>query len=318
MLTTRSSASRSAAVSISSGRHCSFPPRSEVLISALTIPDMARIVQSHGLVPVPVDLDVGTAAPNMASLRRAITPVSRAVVVAHLFGTRIPMDPIVAVAKEHGLLVVEDCAQAFDGGYYHGHRESDVVMFSFGPIKTATALGGGVFRVRNPELLQRMRELQSHYPLQGRLAYLRRVLKYAMLKAISSRPFFTVLTGFWTLMGYDFDRFVNRQTRGFPGPEFLRRIRQQPSTPLLAVLDRRLRRYDLRRLERRTSRGQLMASLLGGEGRLPGHRVARARPLGLPDPGREPGGGDCGLAKSRLRRDAGPEHVDGGPAGRSA
>jgi perosamine synthetase len=245
-------------------------PQSEVLISALTIPDMAKIIRSHGLTPVPVDLDVDTAAPDMASLRRAITPAARAIVVAHLFGARIPMDPIVTVAKEHGLLVIEDCAQAFDGGIYHGHPESDVVMFSFGPIKTATALGGAVFRVRDRPLLQRMRELQSRYPLQGRLAYLRRVLKYAMLKALSSQPVFTVLTGVWTMMGYDYDRFVNRQTRGFPGPEFLRRIRQQPSTPLLAVLDRRLRRYDARRLARRTSRGQLMASLLEGRVVCPG------------------------------------------------
>ena len=197
-----------------------LPPQSEVLISALTIPDMAKIVQSHGLLPVPVDLDVGTAAPDIASLRRAVTPASRAIVVAHLFGARVPMDPIVAVAREHGLLVIEDCAQAFDGGVYHGHPESDVVMFSFGPIKTATALGGAVFRVRDAGLLGRMKELQSHYPLQGRLTYLRRVLKYAMLKALSSQPFFTVLTGMWTMMGYDYDRFVNRQTRGFPGPEF--------------------------------------------------------------------------------------------------
>ncbi len=63
-----------------------LPPQSEVLISALTIPDMAKIVQSHGLLPVPVDLDVGTATPDIASLRRAITPASRAIVVAHLFG----------------------------------------------------------------------------------------------------------------------------------------------------------------------------------------------------------------------------------------
>jgi perosamine synthetase len=111
-------------------------------------------------------------------------------------------------------------------------------------------------------LLRRMRERQADYPLQGRLAYLRRVLKYAMLKALSSRPIFTVLTGFWTMVGYDYDRFVNRQTRGFPGPEFFRRIRQQPSTPLMAVLERRLRRYDRRRLERRTSHGQLLVRLL--------------------------------------------------------
>ena len=251
-----------------------FPPQSEVLISALTIPDMARIVEHHDLVPVPVDLDPRTAAPSLESLDRAITPASRAVVVAHLFGTRIPMEPILGLAKRRGLFVIEDCAQAFDGGRYHGHPESDVAMFSFGPIKTATALGGAVFRVRDRGLLEEMRHRQADYPMQGRLAYLRRLLKYAMLKALSVRPVFSVLTGLWTLMGYDYDRFVNRQTRGFPGPEFFRRIRQQPSTPLLAVLQRRLRRYDQRRLERRTSRGQLLIQLLGDRVVCPGAELA--------------------------------------------
>ena len=247
-----------------------FPPKTEVLISALTIPDMARIVEFHNLVPVPVDLDPRTAAPNLESLRRAITPASRAVVVAHLFGTRIPMEPILALARQHGLLVIEDCAQAFDGGRYHGHPDSDVAMFSFGPIKTATALGGAVFRVRDRKLLDQMRRRQARYPMQGRLAYLRRLLKYAMLKALSVRPIFSVLTGLWSAVGYDYDRFVNRQTRGFPGPEFFRRIRQQPSTPLLAVLQRRLRRYDNRRLQRRMARGQLLLQLLGDQVVCPG------------------------------------------------
>ncbi len=223
---------------------------------------MARIVEHHGLVPVPVDLDVDTAAPNLESLRRAITPATRAVLVAHLFGARIPMEPIIAFARAHELLVIEDCAQAYDGGQYSGHPEGDVAMFSFGPIKTATALGGAVLRIRDPELLRRMRERQSSYSLQRRLGYLGRVLKYSVLHAISSRPLFTALVQFWTAMGYDYDRFVNGTTRGFPGPAFFDRIRRQPSTPLLALFERRLRKYDRRRLARRTARGRLLAGLL--------------------------------------------------------
>lgn len=251
-----------------------FPPKSEILVSALTIPDMARIVAYHDLVPVPVDLEVQTAAPSLESLRRAITPASRAVLVAHLFGARIPMEPILAVARQHGLMVFEDCAQAFDGGQYRGHPESDVAMFSFGPIKTATALGGGVLRVRDPELLRRMRQLQARYPLQRRWSYARRVFKYALLKVLSTGPVFTALTGVWTAVGYDYDRLVNRQVRAFPGPAFFRRIRQQPSAPLIALLGRRLERYDLRRLETRTARGRLLARLLAPKVVCPGAELA--------------------------------------------
>jgi dTDP-4-amino-4,6-dideoxygalactose transaminase len=51
------------------------------------------------------------------------------------------------------LLVVEDCAQAYCGTEFDGHPDADVAIFSFGPIKTATASGGGLLRVRDGELL---------------------------------------------------------------------------------------------------------------------------------------------------------------------
>jgi dTDP-4-amino-4,6-dideoxygalactose transaminase len=232
-------------------------------MSAMTIPDMARIVEHHGLVPIPVDLDVDTLGPNLESLRRAITPASRAIVVAHLCGGRLSVDPVVAEARKHGLLVIEDCAQAFDGHNYTGAPEADVSMFSFGPIKTATALGGAMLRVRDPALLDRMRARQAGYPIQRRRSYLCRVLKYAAFKALSYPIAYGMLLRAWQAMGRDYDRLVNGSVRGFPGPDFFDRIRQQPSAPLLATLDRRLRRYDHRRLECRAAKGELLSRLLG-------------------------------------------------------
>ena len=68
-----------------------LPRGSEVLMSAVNIADMARIIEAHGLTPVPVDLDMQTLTVSMASLARAATPCTRAVLVAHLFGSRMPM-----------------------------------------------------------------------------------------------------------------------------------------------------------------------------------------------------------------------------------
>lgn len=65
-----------------------LPAGGEVLMSALTIPDMVRIVERHGLVAVPVDLEPQTMAPAMGSLMRSATPKARVVVIAHLFGNR--------------------------------------------------------------------------------------------------------------------------------------------------------------------------------------------------------------------------------------
>ena len=144
-----------------------LPPKSEVLITALTIPDMVRIIKDHDLVPVPLDLDLDTMGPQLDVLRRAITPATKAIVVAHLFGGRVPMEPILALAREHGLLVIEDCAQAYTGSEFRGHAEADASMFSFGPIKTATALGGAVIRVRDDRLLDRMRRCTRPIPCRA-------------------------------------------------------------------------------------------------------------------------------------------------------
>ena len=125
-----------------------LPAGSEVLVSAVTIEDMVTILRHHGLVAVPIDVNPADMSPSLNDIDRAITPRTKAILIAHLFGTRLPLQPFAGKAKEHGLLLWEDCAQAFDG-CYAGHPEADAVMFSFGPIKTATALGGGLLRVES-------------------------------------------------------------------------------------------------------------------------------------------------------------------------
>ena len=93
-----------------------FAPGSEVLVSALTIWDIPKIIEEHRLVPVPIDLDVETLGPNFESFRRAISSKTRAVVVAHSCGGRVSIEPIVARAREHGLVVIEDCARRLTAG----------------------------------------------------------------------------------------------------------------------------------------------------------------------------------------------------------
>lgn len=251
-----------------------LPERSEVLMSAMTIPDMARIVEHHGLTPVPVDLDPFTLGPSAESLQRALSPSSRAIVVAHLCGGRVPMEPILAVAHQHGLVVIEDCAQAFSGRGYTGDPSADVSMFSFGPIKTATALGGALMRVRDRDLLERLRARHAQYPLQPRRQFAARVLKYAVLKGLSGPTAYGLLLRLWQALGRDYDRLVNGSVRGFPGPGFFCRIRQQPCAALMALLDRRLRTYDPGRLERRAAQGVLLARLLEPKVPCPGRRAA--------------------------------------------
>ena len=76
---------------------------------------MVRIIEHHGLVPVPVDVDAARLEVDVEQIERLITPRTRAILVAHLFGSRMEMGPIIELARRHDLLVIEDCAQAFVG-----------------------------------------------------------------------------------------------------------------------------------------------------------------------------------------------------------
>jgi perosamine synthetase len=244
-------------------------PGSQVLVSALTIPDMPRILQAHGLVPVPVDVQAETMAPSVEQVRAAITPHTRAILVAHLFGGRCNLEPLIELAQAHGLAVWEDCAQAFDG-HYRGHAEADVSFFSFGPIKTATALGGAMVRVQNAALLKAMRRIQSTWPIQSRWAFFCRVMKYACLKALSQRVAFAVFVRLLRWARVDHDRLLNRAVRGFAGPDFFARIRRQPSAPLLALLARRIRHFSHDLLARRTNLGRMLLQEISPAAACPG------------------------------------------------
>lgn len=250
-----------------------LPQGTEVLITAVNIPHMAEIIRRHGLVPVPIDLDLATMAPQDQALAAALSPRTRALVVAHLFGGRVPIEPVITWARKHGLLVIEDCAQAFSGREYRGHPEADVSMFSFGSIKTATALGGALFRVKDRGLLEKMRSVEAQWPVQSRLRYLRTLTKYAWFSFMCRPIPFGAFVAGCRLCGVDYDRIIHSAVRGFPGDDWLVKIRHQPSGPLLALLHRRLRLYSYERIERRARKGEMLLSLLGSRVFCPGYQA---------------------------------------------
>jgi len=241
-----------------------LPRRSEVVMSAVTIPGMVRVVEHHGLVPVPVDLDLGTAAPSVEGIQAALSPATRAVVVAPLFGARWSLDPMVRFCNSRGLYLIEDCAQAFCGSAYRGHPGADASLFSFGPIKTATALGGALLRVRDPRLLLDMRDRQAEYPVQSRFAYARRLAKYAGLRLLLHRALYGLFFKACSVAGRDPERLIGSMARNFGGGDLIASLRRQPPTALLALLRRRLRTYNDQRAETQAARGRLLADLFRG------------------------------------------------------
>lgn len=252
-----------------------LPQGSEVLMSAVTIQDMARIIEHHGLVPVPVDLDPATMAPVPEELERAITPQTKVILIAHLFGGIIDFTPYTEIAAMHDLILIEDCAQAFDGDQYKGHPQSDVVMFSFGPIKTATALGGGILTVHDRNLLFQMRAKQSDYPVQKRIGYLKRACTYTLLKLIGSYYAFGMLVKICKFLGRDYETLLNGVVRNFPADEFFDALRQQPCTPLCLLMCRRINKFSLLRQDRRIEAGRLLNKKLSPYFHCPSGRLIR-------------------------------------------
>ena len=239
-----------------------LPAGSEVLVSAVTIRDMTRIIEAHGLGAVPVDVDTQTLAVTRAALENALTPRTRAVLVAHLYGSRMPMQDVVQFCHKHNLLLIEDGAQAYTGDGWRGDIASDVCLFSFGPIKTATALGGAILTFRDTALRDRVRAAMSAWPVQSRAAYAARLLKYALFALLGYRPVYTLFVSALKLSGIDHDRVLASAMRGFGGGDFFAKIRRIPSIPLLKLMRRRIAQGARPPVARRGARARQLAALL--------------------------------------------------------
>ena len=127
----------------------------EVIVPSNTYIATALAVTYVGAKPVFVEPDIRTFNINPALIESAITPKTKAIMPVHLYGLPCDMDPIMAIAKKHGLKIVEDCAQAH-GAIYKGKKIGtfgDAAGFSFYPGKNLGALGDAVATVTNDKAL---------------------------------------------------------------------------------------------------------------------------------------------------------------------
>jgi perosamine synthetase len=295
-----------------------WPAGSEIVYSALNIPDMTMVARQHGVVPVPADLDLERLAPNLKLLEQAITPRTRAILIAHLYGNFVALDPIVALARKHQLLVIEDCAENFDG-VYPGHPEADVSLFSFGPLKTATALAGGVLRAKDAQLFKQLQGRHDRWPVQSRWDYSKRITKYSALKFFSSKWIYAGVRKVAKLLVGNVDTLIHHSAKSFRDDEIMKRLRQRPCGPLLAAMARRLANFDHERLRQRTTNGKHLTSLLRGHVDCPAAEVEPHNywlfPALTSDPGKamatlEAAGFDATLAESMRAVDAPPDRPD--------
>ena len=140
-------------------------PGDEVITTTLTFTATTEVVRYLGADAVLVDVDPVTLNIDVAQIRAAITPRTKAIVPVHYAGLACPMDEILAIARENGLKVVEDAAHALPttfGGSLVGQLQSDITVFSFYANKTMTTGEGGMAVTRNPELAKRMKVMRLH------------------------------------------------------------------------------------------------------------------------------------------------------------
>jgi dTDP-4-amino-4,6-dideoxygalactose transaminase len=137
----------------------------EVITTPLSWVATANVILAVGATPVFADIDPATRNLDLAKVAACITPRTRAILPVHLSGLPVDMDALYALAKQHGLRVIEDAAQAF-GSHWHGQRIGafgDLVSFSFQANKNLTTAEGGCL-VLNDEAEAKLAE---KYRLQG-------------------------------------------------------------------------------------------------------------------------------------------------------
>jgi len=153
-------------------------PGDEVIVPSNTYIATWLAVSQCGATPVPVEPDAHTFNINPALIEATITPRTKVILPVHLYGQPADMDSILAIARKHGLRVIEDGAQAH-GARYKGQRlgaHGDAVAWSFYPGKNLGAMGdGGAVTTNDPQIADRLRVLRNY---GSRVKYVNEVQGY--------------------------------------------------------------------------------------------------------------------------------------------
>ena len=140
-------------------------PGDEVITTPYTFFATVGAISRLGATPVFVDIDPATYNIDVAQIAAKITTKTRAIIPVHLFGQMAEMDPIMGLAEKHGLVVIEDAAQAI-GAEYNGRRAGSIGhygCFSFFPSKNLGAIGdAGMIVTNDPQRAEKLKVLRGH------------------------------------------------------------------------------------------------------------------------------------------------------------
>lgn len=136
----------------------------EVIVSPSTMSACAVGPLIYGAIPIFADIERKTGALNPADIERRVTARTKVILVVHQFGIPADMDPILDVAKRHGIKVIEDCAQAH-GAKYKGRyvgTMGDIGVFSLNVNKSIQCGEGGVCTTNDRDLAYRLELIRNH------------------------------------------------------------------------------------------------------------------------------------------------------------
>jgi dTDP-4-amino-4,6-dideoxygalactose transaminase len=139
-------------------------PGDEVLTTAMTFCATANAIIHAGAEPVPVDIDARTLNIDPADIEHRITAKTKAIVLVHFAGRPCAMDELLAIAKKHNLIVIEDCAHAIESEW-RGQKTGtfgDFGCFSFYVTKNVATGEGGMVIAKSREALERIKVLSLH------------------------------------------------------------------------------------------------------------------------------------------------------------
>lgn len=139
-------------------------PGDEVIVPALSYVATANAVELVGATPVFVDIETETFNINSRLIEEKITPKTKAIIPVHEFGLACNLQTILALAKQHNLIVIEDaaCALGAKSGDFFAGTQGDLGSFSFHPRKAITSGEGGLLVTNNDELAHKLRVLRNH------------------------------------------------------------------------------------------------------------------------------------------------------------
>jgi perosamine synthetase len=145
------------------GKLLNLTPGDEVILPTFTIIPCAQAITAYGGVPVLVDSEPGSWQMDVSQIEHKITPRTKAIMVVHMYGHPVDMDPVLEICRKYNLILIEDAAEVH-GALYKGRpcgSFGDIVVFSFYANKLITTGEGGMLLLKNDQLAARARAYRN-------------------------------------------------------------------------------------------------------------------------------------------------------------